>query len=67
MAGLLLTAATAHAGADSQKPDRPKQVKFLLSFEENDPVGQQVLTEIRNGLEELGWYDGRNVSIEIRS
>jgi putative tryptophan/tyrosine transport system substrate-binding protein len=67
MAGLLLAAATAPAGADAQKPVRPKQVKFLLSFGENDPVGQQVLTEIRNVLEELGWHDGRNVSIEIRS
>src|SRR3954469_16254909 len=50
MAGLLLAAATAHAGADAQKPDRPKQVKILLSFAENDPVGQQVLTEIRHVL-----------------
>src|SRR3954447_15709861 len=66
MAGLLLAAATAHADADAQKPDRPKQVKFLLSFGKNDPVGQQVLTEIRNVLGELGW-PGRNVSIEFRS
>jgi putative ABC transport system substrate-binding protein len=66
-AGVLLAAATARASADARKPDRPKQAKFLLSFGENDPVGQQVLTETRNVLEELGWHDGRNVSIEIRS
>lgn len=54
----LLVGATAAA----QNADRPRRVAHLRW----DAPGGGLDTALREGLRELGWVDGRNVSIDVR-
>jgi len=38
----------------------------LMSTTADDPVGQARITSFRQGLQKLGWTDGKNVRIDIR-
>jgi putative tryptophan/tyrosine transport system substrate-binding protein len=54
------------AGARAQQPDRLRRIGVLLNLSENEARGQGVVLAFRQELQQLGWVDGRNVSIEIR-
>jgi putative ABC transport system substrate-binding protein len=41
-------------------------IGVLISIEENDPEAQARATAFRQGMQELGWVDGRNVRIDYR-
>jgi putative tryptophan/tyrosine transport system substrate-binding protein len=46
--------------------DRVRLIGVLINVQENDPELQASLTAFRQGLERLGWLEGRNVRFEIR-
>ena len=46
--------------------DRMRHVGVLMAYEENDPEATDWLSGFRQGLEELGWVNGRNTQMEIR-
>jgi putative ABC transport system substrate-binding protein len=50
--------------ARAQQPKR--RVGVLMSVPENDPEGQTRIREFLDGLQQLGWEDGRNVRFDIR-
>jgi putative ABC transport system substrate-binding protein len=50
--------------AHAQQPKR--RIGVLMSMVEDDPEGQARVRAFREGLQELGWADGRNVRIDIR-
>src|SRR6516164_3343061 len=53
--------------AHAQQPDRMRRVGFLLStLPADDPEGQARITAFVQGLQQLGWTDGRNVRIAFR-
>ena len=39
---------------------------MLMPFDTQDAFGRQIITALRQGLEQFGWIDGRNVRIEER-
>jgi ABC-type uncharacterized transport system substrate-binding protein len=41
-------------------------ISVLISIEENDPEAQARATALSQGMQELGWVDGRNVRIDYR-
>jgi putative tryptophan/tyrosine transport system substrate-binding protein len=43
-----------------------RRIGVFTNFAENDPEGQQRLTELRLGLEKLGWVEGRNLRFDLR-
>jgi len=43
-----------------------KRIGVLLGIAEKDPEGQTRLTAFRQGLKDLGWIEGRNITIEYR-
>jgi putative ABC transport system substrate-binding protein len=43
-----------------------RRVGVFTNFSENDPEGQRRLTELRIGLEKLGWIEGRNLRFDLR-
>jgi putative tryptophan/tyrosine transport system substrate-binding protein len=52
--------------ARAQQADRMRRVGVLESRAADDPEGQARLAVFAQGLQELGWTDGRNVRIDYR-
>jgi len=52
--------------ARAQQPDRMRRIGVLVNLAEDDPEMQLWLTAFRQGLEKLGWSEGRNVRIDYR-
>ena len=59
-------AATWPLAARAQPPDRMRQIGVLMSLAAGDPIAQYEIVALRQGLQDLGWSDGRNVKIEYR-
>ena len=53
---------TAHA----QQPERMRRIGVLVTYAEDDPDTKVRLAGFRQGLERLGWSEGRNVRVEYR-
>jgi len=52
--------------ARGQQRDRVRQIGVLSPFSENDPETKAKLAALKDGLERLGWTNGRNIRIEYR-
>jgi putative tryptophan/tyrosine transport system substrate-binding protein len=52
--------------ARAQQPERMRRIGVLMSLTADDPEGQVRLTAFLQGLQQLGWTDGRNVRIDTR-
>jgi putative tryptophan/tyrosine transport system substrate-binding protein len=52
--------------ARAQQPERMRRVGVLIAPLESDPDAQRRISALRDGLEKLGWNDGRNVRIDVR-
>jgi putative tryptophan/tyrosine transport system substrate-binding protein len=52
--------------ARAQQPDQMRRVGVLMTLHADDPEGQARLAAFLQGLQELGWTDGRNVRIDCR-
>jgi putative tryptophan/tyrosine transport system substrate-binding protein len=53
-------------GARTQPADRMRRVGVLSTLTADDPEGQVRLAMFRDGLQALGWIDGRNLHIDVR-
>ena len=63
---LLGVAAAWPVTARAQQADRMRRIGVLMNLAADDPQGQTRLTAFLQGLQELGWTDGRNVRIDTR-
>jgi len=52
--------------AFAQATDRTRRVGVLMNFAANDPEGQTRETLFVEGLQKLGWIEGRNLQIDTR-
>ena len=52
--------------AHAQQPERMRRIGVLMGRSANDPEGQAFVAAFLQGLQELGWSDGRNVTIDMR-
>jgi putative ABC transport system substrate-binding protein len=52
--------------ARAQPQDRLRRVGVLLGNDENDRLSRVALTLFREGLEKLGWFERRNLQIDVR-
>ena len=52
--------------AHAQQPDRMRVIGVLVAGTADDPEHQARVEAFRQGLERLGWTDGRNVRFDIR-
>ena len=52
--------------ARAQQPERMRRIGVLLNFAENDLEAQAQNSAFMQGLQQLGWTDGRNVRIDTR-
>ena len=52
--------------ARAQQPQRMRRIGVLMALAADDPEGQARLVAFVQGLQELGWTDGRNARIDTR-
>jgi putative ABC transport system substrate-binding protein len=52
--------------ARAQQPDRVRRIGVLMAFAESDPEAQAWVAAFREGLQKLGWAEGRNIRIDTR-
>jgi putative tryptophan/tyrosine transport system substrate-binding protein len=52
--------------ARAQQPDRMRRIGVLMGYAESDSEAQSALAAFVQGLQQLGWADGRNVRIDTR-
>src|SRR4051794_2092343 len=62
----LLGGAAAWPMAARAQPERMRRIGVLMPFSTEDREAQARLAALLQGLQHLGWSDGRNVDIEIR-
>jgi putative ABC transport system substrate-binding protein len=60
------SAATWPIVARAQQPTRMRRVGALLNLSSDDPEALSRVTAFAQGLQQLGWSDGRNVRIDFR-
>ncbi len=63
---LLSSVALRPVTARAEKNDGVRRVGVIMGFAENDEVWQAYLANFRQGLQELGWTDGRNIRFDYR-
>src|SRR5262249_28540205 len=63
---LLGGAAAAWPLAARAQPERVKRIGGLVNLAADDPEARARIAAFRQGLQELGWTDGRNVQIDVR-
>ena len=63
---LLGAAAAWPMGARAQQGERMRRIGVLMSLTADDPEGQARIAAFLQGLQQLGWSDGRNVRIDAR-
>jgi len=63
---LLGGAAAWPLAARAQQTDKMRRVGVLLAFAESDPDAKEWLTAFEEGLQRLGWSQGRNLRIDYR-
>ena len=63
---LLGGAAAWPLAARAQQPERMRRIGVLMTVAADDPEGQARIAAFLQGLQELGWTDGRNVRIDYR-
>jgi ABC-type uncharacterized transport system substrate-binding protein len=60
------SAATWPYSARAQQADRMRLIGVLMAYAESDPEGQAWVAAFREGLQQLGWAEGRNIQIATR-
>jgi putative ABC transport system substrate-binding protein len=65
LATLLGGAAAWPLAAQAQLTERMRRIGLLMGAAD-DPEGQARVTALKQGLQDLGWTDGRNIQIETR-
>ena len=52
--------------ARAQQPNRMRRIGVLMGFLESDSQAQSFIAAFRDGLQKLGWTDGRDLRIDAR-
>jgi putative ABC transport system substrate-binding protein len=52
--------------AHAQQPGGMRRIGVLMAYAESDSEGQAFVAAFREGLQKLGWAEGRNIRIDAR-
>jgi putative ABC transport system substrate-binding protein len=58
--------ATEPFAAGAQQSERVPRIGVLMGYAETDPSAQAQVEALRQGLQRLGWEEGRNILIDVR-
>ena len=59
-------AATALPRSARAQQSAMSRIGVVMGLKEGDPVAQALVAAFRQGLEKLGWTQGRNIAIDVR-
>jgi len=59
-------AAALPLAARAQQSDKTRHIAVMIALSEDDPELKKWITAFRQGLDKLGWSEGRNVRIDYR-
>src|SRR5262245_48882108 len=59
-------AAASPIAARAQQVERMRRIGVLMAYAESDPEGQAWVATFREGVQKLGWAEGRNIRIDTR-
>src|SRR6516162_11463191 len=59
-------AATWPLAALAQQPERMRRIGVLMGYAESDSEAKAWIAAFREGLQKLGWTEGRNIRVDIR-
>jgi putative tryptophan/tyrosine transport system substrate-binding protein len=59
-------AASLPFSARAQQPERMRRIGVLMGYAEGDREGRAFVAAFREGLQKLGWIEGRNILIDAR-
>jgi putative ABC transport system substrate-binding protein len=63
---LLAGTAAWPVAARAQQAERMRRIGVLMGWAADEPQGQARVAAFQQGLQQLGWSDGRNVRIDLR-
>jgi putative ABC transport system substrate-binding protein len=63
---LLGGAAAWPLAARAQQPERMRRIGVLMAYAEGDREGEGFVAAFREGLQQLGWAEGRNIRMDFR-
>jgi len=64
---IAVSAAPWPLAARAQQPEQVRRIGVLMGdFPENNPEARAVVAAFREGLQKLGWTEGRNIRIDTR-
>ena len=63
----LASAAAWPLAAQAQQSERVRRIGVLMPYEENDPESSRRIFTFTQALLDLGWIDGRNMRMDLRS
>jgi putative tryptophan/tyrosine transport system substrate-binding protein len=66
IAGLASTTAAWPSVARAQQGERVRRIGVLMAYAESDPEARAWVAAFREGLQKLGWAEGRNIRIDTR-
>jgi putative ABC transport system substrate-binding protein len=66
LCGLSTGILAAPLAVEAQQPERLRRIGVLMGYAETDPDAQTNVAAFREGLQKLGWAEGRNIRIDIR-
>jgi putative ABC transport system substrate-binding protein len=52
--------------ARAERGERVRRLSVLMGWNETDPQAKDALSAFAEGLEKLGWVEGRNLRLDIR-
>src|SRR6516225_6156038 len=64
--GIVSSATVWPLAAHAQQPERVRRIGVLMGYAESGSSGQNLMAAFRDGLQKLGWTEGRNTRIDIR-
>ena len=64
--GALVSAAALPVFGHAQQPERMRRIGARWLFSAEDPRSKASLAELMQGLQQLGWTDGRNLRVDAR-
>ena len=64
--GVIGSATAWPLSASAQQGERMRRIGVLMAYAESAPEAQAWVAAFREGLQKLGWTEGRNIRIDIR-